>query len=104
NDEEVGVDDGKRAAGTLYRRRREGGWHQDIIADGACPRPACTVQSACTLLPAEDSRMMSHLRRCAWPGAASLFVAAALIASVSAQKADKDQKDNPDLKRPQVKL
>src|SRR5437867_2474667 len=48
--------------------------------------------------------MMSHLRRYAWAGAASLFVAATLVASVTAQKADKDPKDNPDAKRPQVKL
>ena len=48
---------------------------------------------------------MSHLRRYAWAGAASLVVAAAtLVASASPQKADKDPKDNPDAKRPQVKL
>ena len=48
--------------------------------------------------------MISHLRRYAWAGAASLFVAATLVVSISAQKADKDPKDNPDAKRPQVKL
>ena len=50
---------------------------------------------------------MSHLRRLAWAGAAFLFVAATLVASVSAQKADKDQKDqkdNPDARRPKLTL
>src|SRR5262245_20530277 len=47
---------------------------------------------------------MNHLRRSAWAGAASLLVSATLAAAPVAQKADKDQKDNPDNRRPQVKL
>jgi hypothetical protein len=47
---------------------------------------------------------MNHLRRYAWAGAASLLVSATLVAAPGVQKADKDAKDNPDTKRPQVKL
>ena len=47
---------------------------------------------------------MSYLRRDAWAGAASLLVAAMLVSSASAQKADKDQKDNPDSRRPKITL
>jgi hypothetical protein len=50
---------------------------------------------------------MSHLRRTAWAGAASLLMAAALATSLSAQKTkdgkDKDQKDAAD-PRPKVTL
>jgi hypothetical protein len=50
--------------------------------------------------------VMRLLRRFAWAGAASLLVSATVLvaASTSAQKADKDAKENPDAKRPQVKL
>ena len=48
--------------------------------------------------------MISHLRRSAWAGAACLLLSATLGVSVLAQKADKEAKDNPDNKRPQVKL
>ena len=47
---------------------------------------------------------MNHLRRYGWAAAASLLVSATLAAAPGAQKTDKDQKDNPDTKRPQVKL
>jgi hypothetical protein len=47
---------------------------------------------------------MNHLRRDAWAGAASLLVAAMLATAASAQKADKDQKDNPDARRPKLTL
>ena len=47
---------------------------------------------------------MSQLPRHAWAGAASLVLAIAFAASASAQKADKDSKDNQDSKRPQIKL
>jgi hypothetical protein len=47
---------------------------------------------------------MSHLRRDAWAGAASLLVAVTLVTAASAQKADKDQKDNPDARRPKLTL
>jgi len=47
---------------------------------------------------------MNHLRRSAWAAAASLLLAAVLAAASPAQKTDKDQKDNPDTRRPQVKL
>jgi hypothetical protein len=47
---------------------------------------------------------MKHLRRDAWVGAASLVISAAIVASASPQKADKDAKDNPDAKRPKVTL
>ncbi len=46
---------------------------------------------------------MSQLPRHAWAGAASLVLAIAFATSASAQKADKDSKDNQD-KRPQIKL
>jgi hypothetical protein len=46
---------------------------------------------------------MNHLRRNAWAGVASLLLSAA-FATVSAQRPDKDAKDNPDNRRPQVKL
>jgi hypothetical protein len=54
-------------------------------------------------LSVEDLRM-NHLRRYAWAAAASLLVSATLAAVPGAQKADKDAKDNPDSKRPQVRL
>ncbi|HKB13583.1 MAG TPA: hypothetical protein VKD69_23110 [Vicinamibacterales bacterium] len=44
---------------------------------------------------------MNHLRRSAWLGAASVLLAAATAVASPAQKADKD---NPDNRRPQVKL
>jgi hypothetical protein len=47
---------------------------------------------------------MRLLRRFAWAGAASLLVSAALVASESGQKSDKDAKDNADAKRPKVTL
>jgi hypothetical protein len=47
---------------------------------------------------------MSQLPRHAWTGAASLVLAIALVTSASAQKADKDSKDNPDSKRPKITL
>jgi hypothetical protein len=47
---------------------------------------------------------MSHPRRNAWVGAASLLVAATFVTAVSAQKADKDQKDNADARRPKLSL
>ena len=47
---------------------------------------------------------MNHFRRYAWAGAASLLVSATLVAAPGVQKADKDAKDNPDAKRPQVRL
>jgi hypothetical protein len=47
---------------------------------------------------------MSQLPRHAWAGAASLVLAIALVTSASAQKADKDSKDNPDSKRPKITL
>ncbi len=48
--------------------------------------------------------MMNCLRLHAWAGAASLLVSATLAASVAAQKADKDAKDNPGTRRPKVTL
>jgi hypothetical protein len=50
---------------------------------------------------------MRHLRRYAWAGAASLLLSATTgvaAASASAQKPDKDAKENPDAKRPKVAL
>jgi hypothetical protein len=47
---------------------------------------------------------MNHLRRSVWTGAASLLLAATVAAASPAQKSDKDAKDNPDNRRPQVKL
>ena len=47
---------------------------------------------------------MSQLPRHAWAGAASLILSMTLAASAAAQKPDKDSKDNPDNKRPQIKL
>ena len=47
---------------------------------------------------------MNHLRRRAWTGAASLLLAATMVAAASAQKPDKDAKDNPDSRKPQLKL
>ncbi len=47
---------------------------------------------------------MNHLRRYTWVAAASLLVSATLAAAPALQKPDKDAKDNPDNKRPQVKL
>ena len=47
---------------------------------------------------------MNHLRRRAWAGAASLLLAAAMGFTASAQKPDKDAKDNPDSRKPQLKL
>src|SRR3954466_12924712 len=47
---------------------------------------------------------MNHLRRSAWAGAASLLLAATTVAATSAQKTDKDAKDNPDARKPQLKL
>jgi hypothetical protein len=48
-----------------------------------------------------------HLRRSAWAGVWCFLLAGAMLAagaSASAQKADKDAKDNPDAKRPKVSL
>ena len=47
-----------------------------------------------------------HLRRRAWAGVWCSLLTAAMMAgaSASAQKADKDAKDNPDAKRPKVSL
>jgi hypothetical protein len=47
---------------------------------------------------------MNELRRYGWAAAASLMLSAVLGVSAGAQKADKDQRDNPDSKRPQVRL
>jgi hypothetical protein len=47
---------------------------------------------------------MSEWRRYGWAAAASVLVSALLVVSAGAQKADKDAKDNPDSKRPQVRL
>jgi hypothetical protein len=47
---------------------------------------------------------MNHLRRGAGAGAAFLLLSATLTAASPAQKPDKDAKDNPDNRRPQVKL
>ena len=47
---------------------------------------------------------MSQLPRHALAGAASLVLAITLATSVSAQKADKDSKDNQDTKRPKITL
>ena len=47
---------------------------------------------------------MRHLRRYTSAGAASLLVSAALVASVAAQKPDKDAKESQDNRRPQIKL
>jgi hypothetical protein len=47
---------------------------------------------------------MNYLRRYVRAAVASLLVSATLAAAPAAQKADKDAKDNPDNKRPQVKL
>ena len=47
---------------------------------------------------------MSDVRRDAWAGAVSLLVAATLMTAAAAQKADKDQKDNPDARRPKLTL
>ena len=47
---------------------------------------------------------MSQLPRHAWAGAASLILAIAFATSASAQKADKDSKDNQDTKRPKITL
>jgi hypothetical protein len=47
---------------------------------------------------------MSQLPRLAKAGAASLIVAIVLAGSPSAQKADKDSKDNADSKRPKITL
>ena len=47
---------------------------------------------------------MNHLRRYIWAAAAFLLVSVTLAASPAVQKADKEAKDNPDVKRPQVKL
>ncbi len=46
---------------------------------------------------------MNELRRYAWAAAASLILSATLGA-VPGQQKDKDPKDNPDSKRPQVRL
>jgi hypothetical protein len=51
--------------------------------------------------------VMWHLRRDAWARAAFFLAAAAMLASgpsTSAQKTDKDTKDNADSKRPKVSL
>jgi hypothetical protein len=47
---------------------------------------------------------MSQLPRHAWAGAASLILSIAFAAAASAQKPDKDAKDNPDDKRPKIRL
>src|SRR5438094_2108818 len=48
--------------------------------------------------------MIDNLRQYAWAGVASLLVATTLGVSAAAQKADKDAKDNPDNRRPKVRL
>ena len=47
---------------------------------------------------------MSHWRRRAWSGGLAVVLSATLAAAAGAQKTDKDAKDNPDNKRPQVRL
>ena len=47
---------------------------------------------------------MSQLPRHTWAAAASLVLAIAFATSASAQKADKDSKDNQDSKRPKITL
>jgi hypothetical protein len=47
---------------------------------------------------------MSQLPRHALAGAASLVLAITFATSASAQKGDKDSKDNPDTKRPKITL
>jgi hypothetical protein len=47
---------------------------------------------------------MNKLRRYSWAAAASLLLSVAFAAPVAAQKGDKDPKDNPDSKRPQLRL
>jgi len=47
---------------------------------------------------------MSHWRRLAWTGGLSIVLSATLSAAAAGQKTDKDAKDNPDNKRPQVRL
>jgi hypothetical protein len=47
---------------------------------------------------------MSQLPRHAWAGAASLILSITLATFVSAQKSEKDAKDNPDSKRPKITL
>src|SRR4051794_23096855 len=51
-------------------------------------------------------KMVRHLRRSAWAGAASLLVFATLVAAASAQSADKPSKDKDTLdpKRPKITL
>jgi len=47
---------------------------------------------------------MSELRRYGWAAAASVLLSAAFVVSAGAQKPDKDAKDNPENKRPQLRL
>jgi len=47
---------------------------------------------------------MTHWRRSVWAGLASVLVSATLAAAAGGQKTDKDSKDNPDNRRPQVRL
>ena len=47
---------------------------------------------------------MTHWRRSAWAGLWSVVLSATLAAAAGGQKTDKDSKDNPDNKRPQVRL
>src|SRR5712691_5757946 len=73
------------------------------MAEGACWRLSRAVQFAHSSCQPR-TKTMSSLRREAWAAAASLFAVCLLGAPVSAQKADKDAKDNPDAKRPKVTL
>ena len=47
---------------------------------------------------------MTHWRRSAWAGLGSVVLLATLAAAAGGQKPDKDSKENPDNRRPQVRL
>jgi len=47
---------------------------------------------------------MTHWRRSAWAGLGSVVLLATLAAAAGGQKTDKDSKENPDNRRPQVRL
>ena len=47
---------------------------------------------------------MTHWRRSAWAGLWSVVLSATLAAAAGGQKTDKDSKENPDNRRPQVRL
>src|SRR4029450_11768242 len=84
----------------LPRHALAGGGIALLSLKGACPRPWRTVQLRVTPASPKTCRgkTMSQLPRHALAGAASLVVAITLATSVSAQKADKDAKDNQDAK------